>query len=76
MRSRLRDANGQMLGFEFRRIPGGGDVRVRLIYPSGTVTHTMPERLAGELSRERSRISGFFEGKGSVAGFGNWSGPE
>lgn len=67
---------GDLLGIEIHRI-SGGMMRLRLVYPGGSITHTLPHKLVGEFTDEVGRFPAFFrDGKGKSVRVGKWIGPE
>ena len=65
-----------MLGMEFSRLRGGA-VRLRIVYPGGSVTHTMPSSVAKSFADGSRKVPAFFRGEG-IRGIrlGEWAGPE
>jgi len=69
-------SGSEVLGIEFSRLRGG-DVRLRIVYPTGSVTHTVPLSSARRFSDGSRKVPAFFRGEGvrSVR-LGEWAGPE
>ena len=68
------DTHGKLLGIELHTV--GSDVRMRLVYPTGCVHHTIPFGLFSDISRRERSLSSFLAKKSRVVKFGNWVGPE
>ena len=66
----------EVLGMEFSRLRGG-DVRLRIVYPTGSVTHTVPSTVADRFADGSRKVPAFFRDRGvRMARLGEWSGPE